>query len=497
VKPTNDAICRACLLALVASGCGGGGDLGDDASVMDDASISTDASLSTDASSSIDTGTPPTDASTSTDAIVPEDGASPDLDGGLDSGEPTFSCDACAFGCDASGLACRPPAFSNVSADVVEGATARLVIERGVEAELDTDTGAMGSLRPGGAGIRNGVGFYPGTSTTPSVLTVATLTLEERARLRLRGTRAVVIVASGDVVIDGTIDASAGCRDGAARCAGPGGGTGGYVERMTVVAAGGCGPGLDGRAIGSRTDVGFRYSNCFGGGGGAHGQAGARGAPPGPGGDPGALGGAIDGCGGDSLAPLVGGSGGGAARVGGEGGGGGGAVQIASATRIEIGERGAVLASGAGGAGAGFVNVYPGSRGAYPVGGGGGGGGAGGGILLEAPVVAVSFGAVLVANGGAGGGSSTEGTRVYDGEDGRPDEEPARGGTPGVDCDPSDACGRGGDGGSLVSTPTEGQYGGGGGGAGRIRIRATTVGLSVDAGAIVSPAYSTARLGPA
>jgi hypothetical protein len=185
-----------------------------------------------------------------------------------------------------------------------------------------------------------------------------------------------------------------------------------------------------------------------------------------------------------SLVPLHGGMSG---KAGGNaGGGGGGALQITAGARIDV--LGEINAGGAGGSGGSAAIASA----------GGGGGGSGGGVLLEAPTVIVS--GVVVANGGGGGGgggTSGAGTAGYSGGTAGAPRDPllaAWGGTghDGAGC-PLYGYVMGGDGGEgaagsigaglgeasdlddtcIGSTSFVGG-GGGGGGLGRIRINTTT-----------------------
>jgi hypothetical protein len=204
----------------------------------------------------------------------------------------------------------------------------------------------------------------------------------------------VFFAATGNVVIDGTIDVSAGHFNGVP---GPGGYAGG--------AGGDPGSGFDGGGLG-------------GGGGGpassARGNAGGGGgfATPGltatsrTGVNPGAGGSAI---GVSSMEPGLnggGGNGGGGGGSGllfgvpldaGVGGGGGGALQISSLGDVTL--AGSLVSNGGHG-GWGFANVFSA--------GGPGGGGSGGQVALYGDSITLLETAVIEAIGGAGGGYSTE-----------------------------------------------------------------------------------------
>jgi hypothetical protein len=219
-------------------------------------------------------------------------------------------------------------------------------------------------------------------------LIVHDLTIRAGAALVVSGSRPLVVMASGDVVIE-----EGGALDVSARLARPG--AGGGIGATHASPAGGRSPGENGTHAGTFADGG-------GGGGGFCGN----------GGNGGTGGAAVGGDGGDAmpivdLIPLRGGSGGGLGEGGrpsnapgnvGIGGGGGGAIQISALGTITI--DGVILAGGGGGSGGGnsatFVNY-----------GAGGGGGSGGGVLLEAPTIEIGMrGGVTTSGGGGGGGAN-------------------------------------------------------------------------------------------
>ena len=199
-----------------------------------------------------------------------------------------------------------------------------------------------------------------------------------------RGTnnKPLTILASGDVVIAGTIniDGKPGITNGNGGLGGPGGGTGGaggYGFDQSFPGVSGDGPGGGGGAFGSAA-LGTPSS----GGGGGYGTAGAAGLTGANAGQAGPKFGAA------TILPLTGGSGGGGGAAtsntrGGSGGGGGGGILIASSGTITI--SGSISARGGNG-----------SQGVA-----GGGGGAGGGIRLVANVITGAGN--LNASGGSGG----------------------------------------------------------------------------------------------
>lgn len=225
-----------------------------------------------------------------------------------------------------------------------------------------------------------------------AVLRVDSLTIEQGATVMVTGDRPLVIIASGPVRVDGTIDAAAN-RDipgpgGNHEFANPGGGQAGTTgETFDDNGAGGAGsatPGGNGGCGGNCNEPG---SIAGGPGGVEFGDA--------------------------ALTTLVGGASGGNGgtdsncRVS-PGGAGGGAIQIYSRERISI----------AGGINVGGGGGYGGVRheGDCPSATGGAGGRSGGAIFLQAPVVDVT--GTLSANGGGGGGSGANQENGMAGENG-------------------------------------------------------------------------------
>jgi len=284
----------------------------------------------------------------------------------------------CALGCNAATKSCYRP--SNVSAELVAKGTAEVNTNGIVSAAINTDTGEITSLRAAGTGLVSGI-YYEQVAQTGGVglgvFSMKKLTVAAGTMVRAKGSRSLVLLVPGAVVIAGTINVTGDGGD-----AGPGGGAGGIGGQK----GGGSCPGLTGTG-----DTYMDYCSS-GGGGGGHGGIGADGGDSACFGAHAYSGGKGGGtCGNASLSPLVGGSGGaGGTKVSalsypGPGGGGGGAIQISSGLSISV--SGGINAGGGGGGE---------SRSA-----GGAGGGAGGAILLEA--ASISLG-ILAANGGGGGG---------------------------------------------------------------------------------------------
>lgn len=379
----------------------------------------------------------------------------------------------CDMGCSESGGPhCGELVPSNgVTSDALAGVTEGLRVPEDTTAVLEADSGRIvvdgSELRGPGEGVIGGIRFVGGPPY--NVFVLDRIEVARGATLLIRAPSSAGGVASPlilyvrrDVEINGLVDITARCTDGAHWCAGVGGGNGGTADYLPQ----GCAPGGPGK-----TET---LSEDTGGGGGGLGQNGA------PGGDSADLAGGTGGdtadCPGPSLVPLDGGSGGELGGNGGDGGGGGGALQISARELIRIRPAGAgvtpgIWAGGAGGEGGGIGN-------------GGGGGGSGGAILLEAPVVDVRSGAILAANGGGGG----EGDGSGSGQDGLLANAPAGGGGGTV-------VRHGGKGGFGTTAPEPGDgpgdgTGGGGGGAGIIRVNANSASL----GGVSSPPPTTGSL---
>ena len=257
------------------------------------------------------------------------------------------------------------------------------------------------------------------------VIVATDLAISPGATVRARGTRPLVLLASGSIAIDGTLEV-------ASRVAGAQLGAGANSPLCATVTApenraGGPGGTMRGRG-------GAAGSSSFGG----------VSVPAAP------------------VSPVVGLRGGCPGRAGagatpddhgGAGGPGGGAGHVLAGVSISV--DGTINASGGGGAGA-LESA------------GGGGGGSGGMIVLEAPIV-TGTGTVFANGGGGGEGASTNSGNS--GADPTAPTMPAQGGRGGA--------AQGGDGGNGSAGSTlAGQAGsngfsaggGGGGGAGLIRV---------------------------
>jgi hypothetical protein len=321
------------------------------------------------------------------------------------------------------------------------------------------------------------------------VLAFERLRVRRDATLHVTGNRALVLVATRSMEIEGRLSVSA-------REVAPGPGS------LRATDAAGRGEDAVGRVPpGMMLDEWTPTPANAGGGGAGHLTPGAAGGaavsgscgPMTPCAEPGRGGAAY---GAERLVPLQGGSTGGmnSAREWStrrqDGGGGGGALQLVACQELRL-SKGAVLdANGGGGEGGGSGTMEMDSD--TP--GAGAGGGSGGAILVQARVLRVDEGALIVANGGGGGGGATRSgagsTQMIAGEtghDGQLSEAAAAGGKGAGD---SQAGGLGG----AKDPPTEGgrarlrtlAAGGGGGAAGRIRIE-TAAQPGPRAGLVVSP----------
>ncbi|MBM4136379.1 MAG: hypothetical protein FJ241_06035 [Nitrospira sp.] len=204
----------------------------------------------------------------------------------------------------------------------------------------------------------------------------------------------VYVLATGDVIIDGTINVNGSGGNGLyPGTGGPGGFNGGLGGTFNLI--GGKGLGHGGGNPGSVSTDPATYASGAGGGGGfgSNGSDG-YGSDFGPGGTGGGT------YGNTKIMPAIGGSGGGGGAgsgyplypdQGGGGGGGGGAIIIASSGTITV--NGSITANG--------------GNGAYGFQFSGGGGGSGGAIKLIANTI-TGYGTIL-ATGPIGGGGGNQG----------------------------------------------------------------------------------------
>lgn len=283
----------------------------------------------------------------------------------------------------------------------------------------------------------------------PDICVIRHTTLTVSGSVRLSGQRAVALVADGDLVVAGTIDASAdGSTDG------PGGGT---------------------------TTSGTFSGGVAGGGGAGHKTSGGSGNGATNGGA------AMNGL----LAPVL---------VGGPapdaGGGGGGAVTLISCS-------GAVRVSGSidVGGGGGFAGRYAPNQSASL---GGAGGGAGGVIVLQGRSIEVT--GSLFANGGSGGGGKTDCRTDLSNCVGMPGTDALAAATCAAGPPVNNGGGAGGDGGCAAAAPKNGgpptsptinsmpTGGGGGGSTGFIRLATPEGGTIILTPASVSPTVEATEM---
>jgi hypothetical protein len=280
----------------------------------------------------------------------------------------------------------------------------------------------------------------------PGLCVFAGATIDAPVNVRVTGTRALVLAATGTITIAHTIDLSG---------------------KSTEPGAAGDTPNCGAQAGGNANGGG-------GGGGGGGGSFSTAGGPgnnsAGIGGNPSSLGNVSHvrgGCRGGAGGPTV-------DAPAGSAGHSGGAIYLASATKIVV--TGGIDASGAGG-GHG-VAAATGSS-------GGGGGASGGLIAFDTPQLDASTG-MIWANGGGGGGGGGAGPLRSDGVDGYPSSAPATAAMGGGGGDGGPTGGNGGAGGVFVAPGGPGQpssngagAGGGAGGQGYVLFYGTAASVGI------------------
>ena len=320
-------------------------------------------------------------------------------------------------------------------------ATASVTLDSGT---IDTSTGTF--IPPTG-GMQPFCMQYVFAGTTYCLARVQRLDVNPSATVAVTGSLPLLVVADGDININGTLDASHASL--ASMCPGLGG-SGQIIGNIAGTGGGGGGYGIPGAPGG--TAAGFA--------GGAPGMDwGMAPLSPLP---PGCTGG-------------LGASGNAATTPRGLRGAGGGAIELSSKTRVTV--NGRIYANGGGGGGGGAAGGTSA---------GGGGGGSGGSVLLEAVTVFIGTGAEVCALGGGGG----EGGSTMPGNDGLPPS----GCTAGAGGSSANVGGDGGRGadttapqGGMDGGGTSASGGGGGGAVGRIRLHGQGV---MPAGRVV-PTAST------
>lgn len=336
--------------------------------------------------------------------------------------------------------------------------------------DVDTTSLTIGGSATLPAGVVFDAWAQPGGGAALAVLHVRGL-MVPAGTIRVSGTRALVVVASQDIVVEGVLD-------GRARRDAPG--PGGAPPDM------GAGRGNPGAHVDTFRDsggsgAGFTQQGGIGGG--------ATGCPPTA---PTISAGTTYGD--ATLTTLIAGSGGGTAFAASCGvrpaGAGGGAIQLSSATRVTI--TGGINVGGGGGGGGpsqgtGSCNIAAGS-----------GGGSGGAIFLQAPRVEVA--GTIAANGGGGGssGGDPDGNGNQPGANGVAGQDGALGASsaaPGPYVGIWSAAGGGGGGrtlpagGGATNDDCDGNGGGGGGSVGRVVIAVPPTTGTISVTGTDSPAH--------
>ncbi|HEY4181185.1 MAG TPA: hypothetical protein VGM90_30280 [Kofleriaceae bacterium] len=316
------------------------------------------------------------------------------------------------------------------------------------------DTGTMVANPPLPAGVVVKAVAQENGGPELLILQAKSIELASGVSFRVVGTHGLVLVASSQITITGTLEASADHQTAGAGGAPSGAGTGAGAQANNDT--NGWDSGANGASFGAAGGKGGDVPD-------PHNIFASAATPPY----------------GDAVQTLlVGGSGGGNATplaCNTKGGGGGGAVQLTAPT-VTI--NGAIRASGGGGVGGTVCDLGGGVMDASS----GGGGGAGGSIYIQAANVAGT--GWLTANGGAGGGGGCQSCSGSartggSGENGSTSGVAAIGGTSSLN--PS-GYGFGGAGGASSATAENGVQGGngggGGGGVGRIHLTATPSNIS-------------------
>lgn len=351
---------------------------------------------------------------------TPGEGLSCDLDQLVSCGSDGISTTTttCALGCSTEPRCLKFEPSNDLGSALAMAQVSSVDVVLPAQSQIDTDTGLAQDNTGASVAVPSVIVDQVNGSSIRAFI-ARSFTIDGA---KVIGSRALALVAAGDLTIRGTLDASAdgllsgpgADLDGAAPCSG---GFGSSPSTVTIrVGAGGAGNATNGATGGDFSDPG--------GAGGASvvGWTPLRG---------GCVGGRVENESGQVVARA---------------GGGGGAVQLVSLGQIVLTDRGLVHVGGGGGED-------------------GSGGGSGGLILLEAPVVAVlSSTSGVAANGGSGAGCGAVGA------DATADENEA--------LSPRCTGASAGNGATGTVPPEPGQVsnsgssfkGGGGGAAGRLRI---------------------------
>jgi hypothetical protein len=309
----------------------------------------------------------------------------------------------------------------------------------GNEARLNTDTGEIDCSNSGGMPSYEFKIVQQQDSSEVGVFAGKNILIAPSVTVIVEGQRPLVLLAPGNVQINGTIKAIADS-----------------IQAYTANAGGFSAP--DGEQVKGQGPGGGSGTSTEAGGGGFCGKGGKGG------GTTGAAGGVA--YGNDELVPLIGGSSGGNGAIGGFGGAGGGAVQVTAGGKLTLSATGVIHVGGGGG------------------GWNGGGGGSGGAILLEGSEISIA--GTLAANGGGGGeGDATAGDN---GLNASPDAIPAPSGSGSETTDDDGGVGSAAE--ALDGSPGGSLSGGGGGGAGRIRLNSRSGTAQVTG--VLSPAADSA-----
>lgn len=381
----------------------------------------------------------------------------------------SITTETCALGCTSDGVRCSTFEPSNGLATQLTASASVPDVTLPDGATLNTDTGAVSGLPHSLESVTVSQGSGPD-------LRVFIAHSWKISNVRVLGSLPVAFVASGEITVNGTLDASADGQlagPGASECeeSGAGGPPGlGHYERPS--------PGNSG---------GYpEFIWCIGGGGGGgYGTAGGGGgemtgsSPPVPGGIAGSANGV------STLVPLRGGCPGNASIVSNRGAGGG-AVQLVSGDIVHLTSEGKIHVGGGGGNGGGLGD-----------GNGPAGGGSGGGILIEAPSLVLDNDTALLAAGGGGGGYGACPTSPQ-GMDGPPAASIPAGGACPMSTNPAASGGVGATtgAGAVGANATDGSAGGGGGGLGRIRVNTADGMFTSGTGATIWGTLTTGTLEP-
>lgn len=341
--------------------------------------------------------------------------------------------ETCVFGCAPSGDRCGDLDPSNgLAPQLDEARTAEPLILTG-DAQIDT---TAVTITDGDGAAR----LFRSTIITGGPVEILAISVGslEVDNVTVTGSRALAVLANGDVTIHGHVSLSAHRSN-----AGPG-------ALLDPIAA----------CVGTAGGVNPTTRTASGGGGGGFGTAGGDGGRGGS--TPYGLGGAPFGS--VDLQPLHGGCSGGGGSSATSPGAGGGGVQISARGAIQLSAGSFISANGAGGFGGLLDALYcPVLQDFFCF--AGGGGGSGGAILLEAAALVLAENSGLVANGGSGHFGTVPPSEA---SSGLLSEMPSPPFASCVDCP------IGGSGGARASIPQRGGFGaegaGGGGAVGRIRI---------------------------